>query len=260
MIDQDRHRPTPPDGVRHANELVTLDVVSSAFLAAGLPRSLRTLQRYCGNGTLDCVKEATDTGDTYFVHWRSVEPAVTALKQLHEAKDKHRQAATAPAASGPVGQPSEPLPETADDGLRPTMSDTDATVRYDAAAASQHDMSSYVAQLEKRLDEKDHEIGFLRDELVDRRGQIRDMKAIIDGQNQLLETINANVAPIFRALATTVEKKEIDVRNLPVTVLHDHESDSAFRQSRINDCTHDHRHADRSAAKSQPPAVPDGLL
>jgi hypothetical protein len=74
MIDEDRPGPTPPDDVRHANELVTLDVVSSAFEAQGLPRSLRTLQRYCGNGTLDCVKEATETGDTYFVHWRSVEP------------------------------------------------------------------------------------------------------------------------------------------------------------------------------------------
>ena len=31
------------------------------------------------------------------------------------------------------------------------------------------------------------------------------MKGIIDGQNQLLETIQTNVAPIFNALAATVE-------------------------------------------------------
>jgi hypothetical protein len=221
MIDEDRPGPTPPDDVRHANELVTLDVVSSAFEAQGLPRSLRTLQRYCGNGTLDCVKEATETGDTYFVHWRSVEPAITALKQLHQAKDAHRHATTPVDMTAPVAPANEPLTQDINDGLRPTVSDTDAAGEQGSTGPSQPDMSGYVAQLEKRLDEKDDEIGFLREELVDRRGQIRDMKAIIDGQNQLLETINANVAPIFRALATTVEKKQIDVRKLPVTVRED---------------------------------------
>ena len=44
-----------------------------------------------------------------------------------------------------------------------------------------------------------------------RRGQIKDMKGIIDGQNQLLEAIQTNVAPIFKALAATVEAKRIDL-------------------------------------------------
>ena len=57
--------------------------------------------------------------------------------------------------------------------------------------------------------EKDEEIAFLREELIDRRGQIKDMKGIIDGQNQLLEAIQTNVAPIFKALAATVETQRI---------------------------------------------------
>ena len=219
---------------------MTLDVVSATFEAAGLPRSLRTLQRYCGNGTLDCVKEATETGDTYFVHWRSVDPAITALKQLHAAKDRDRQTTTGPDVTMPVVESVQPRPASVDDGRRPTGSDTDTTIPSSDMATSQPDMSGYVAQLEKRLDEKDEEIDFLREELVDRRGQIRDMKAIIDGQNQLLETINANVAPIFRALATSVEKKQIDVRKLPVTVRHDdNRTDARSSDRRIEDDTSD---------------------
>jgi hypothetical protein len=63
----------------------------------------------------------------------------------------------------------------------------------------------------RRLDETHEEIHFLHEELIDRRGQIRDMKGIIDGQNQLLETIQTNVAPIFNALAATVKSNGISL-------------------------------------------------
>ena len=59
--------------------------------------------------------------------------------------------------------------------------------------------------------ERGEEIEFEREELIDRRGQIRDMKGIIDGQNQLLETIQTNVAPIFNALAATVKSSGISL-------------------------------------------------
>ncbi len=72
-------------------------------------------------------------------------------------------------------------------------------------AATERDTSGTVALLSDRLAEKDAEIAFLREELIDRRGQIKDMKSIIDGQNQLLDTIQRNVAPIFKALAATVQ-------------------------------------------------------
>ena len=91
----------------------------------------------------------------------------------------------------------------------PTLSDTDAAKIPDRQSATEGDTSAFVAQLEHRLGEKDEEIAFLREELIDRRGQIKDMKGIIDGQNQLLETIQTNVAPIFKALAATVRSEKI---------------------------------------------------
>ena len=62
MTDDVRHSQTPIDIAGDEPTLVTLDVVSSRFIAAGLPRSMRTLQRYCANGTLESFKEATETG------------------------------------------------------------------------------------------------------------------------------------------------------------------------------------------------------
>ena len=74
-----------------------------------------------------------------------------------------------------------------------------------------HEGARYIEQLEKRIEEKDETIDFLQEELIDRRAQIGGMKQIIDGQRQLLETINANVAPVFGALAKLVAPKGRDV-------------------------------------------------
>lgn len=209
MTEDVRHGQTDPDINPPSSSLVTLDVVSRQFVAAGLPRSMRTLQRYCMNGTLDCVKEATDTGDTYFVSESSIERAIVSLRQLHEAKSGYRHAATERAMSGHDARSDEPSSSGDDDGHGPTQLDRDAKETPARQAATGGDMAGHVAQLEQRLEEKDEEIAFLREELIDRRGQIKDMKGIIDGQNALLETIQTNVAPIFKALASTVETKRI---------------------------------------------------
>ncbi len=221
MTDDVRHGPTAPDTPGQSQRLVPLDIVSGEFIAAGLPRSMRSLQRYCNNGTLDCVKEATETGDAYFVHAHSVATAIESLKQLHDAKARQRQSATEPAMSHSVATPTAPQVSPDNDRHSPTTSDTDAGETSQHESATEPDTSRYVAQLEARLGEKDAEIAFLRDELTDRRGQIRDMKGIIDGQNQLLETIQTNVAPIFNALAATVRSKGLGLSADPST-----ESDS----------------------------------
>ena len=60
---------------------LTLEDVSRLFDEAGLPRNVRTLQRYCAAGRLDCIKEETATGLAYFVDPVSVERAIKQLAQ-----------------------------------------------------------------------------------------------------------------------------------------------------------------------------------
>ncbi len=214
MTDDDRPSPTGPVTGGAPSSLLPLDAVAARFSAAGLPRSLRSLQRYCQNGTLTCVKEATATGDAFFVEAQSIDAAITTLKQLHNAKHQHRQGASEPDMTHSVGHEGALNTGHDDDRHSPTQTDDDTPETSATEAPSKPDTARYVAQLEARLEEKDAEIGFLREELIDRRGQIRDMKGIIDGQNQLLEVIQTNVAPIFNALAATVETKRINVTSV----------------------------------------------
>jgi hypothetical protein len=75
---------------------------------------------------------------------------------------------------------------------------------------------------------RDSTIEFLRDELKDRRTQISGMKEIIEGQRQLLEVMNGNMAPIFGALAKLVAPKSREQENGPIiaTMVNDVEGDT----------------------------------
>jgi len=63
---------TMPDEVRHDSSdsarpsatryTLSLDETAVRFLEAGLPRNIRSLQRYCAAGRLDCIKEETVSG------------------------------------------------------------------------------------------------------------------------------------------------------------------------------------------------------
>ena len=53
------------------------------------------------------------------------------------------------------------------------------------------------------------------------------MKNIIDGQRQLLETINNNVAPVFGALAKLVAPKDPDKDSVVATIVDDAEREAA---------------------------------
>lgn len=93
MPDEDRqHQPgtARPSATRYS---LTLDETARLFAEGGLPRNIRSLQRYCAAGRLDCIKEETATGLTYFVDPDSVARAITQLAQLHGITDEVRHTA-----------------------------------------------------------------------------------------------------------------------------------------------------------------------
>ena len=81
---------------------------------------MRTLQRYCESGRLDCLKTETPTGDAYVVDPKSVERAIGELKLIHG--DRHD--ATSRDLSPPVARVVEPPEET--DMSRPSATSRDS--------------------------------------------------------------------------------------------------------------------------------------
>src|SRR5476651_1706040 len=107
MPDEPRHDTggqARPTATRYS---LSLEDVSRLFDEAGLPRNVRTLQRYCAAGRLDCIKEETATGLAYFVDPVSVERAIKQLAQLHSLTDEVRHGATSEGVSHSIAQDAE---------------------------------------------------------------------------------------------------------------------------------------------------------
>ena len=76
--DTTRPAATSPD---HDYSL-TIEDAAEHYAAAGLPRTLRTVQRYCAKGDLDCRKVPTTFGDKYVVAPYSVSRHIAQIQEV----------------------------------------------------------------------------------------------------------------------------------------------------------------------------------
>ena len=75
---------------------LSIEQVSERYAAAGHPRTIRTLQRYCASGHLDAQKIATTLGDKYLVTPLSVARHIAQIQELSaldNCRDRTRRAA-----------------------------------------------------------------------------------------------------------------------------------------------------------------------
>jgi hypothetical protein len=118
---------------------LTIEKVADRYASAGHARTVRTLQRYCKSGHLDCFKVPTLLGDEYRVTPESVERHLEQIREISATtivgtdRDEPRPVATTDAA------------QTLDieaPATTPTQSDKPRPV------AADDDTSRYVAHLE----------------------------------------------------------------------------------------------------------------
>jgi hypothetical protein len=64
---------------------LTVEEASKIFISAGIPRSPRTVVRYCSNKHLDCIKVDTERNEKYLVSPSSLDTRIEELKQVISA-------------------------------------------------------------------------------------------------------------------------------------------------------------------------------
>ncbi len=183
-----------PSATRYS---LTLDETARLFAEAGLPRNIRSLQRYCVAGRLDCIKEETVTGLTYFVDPDSVGRAITQLAQLHGITNEVRHTASMPDMSpkvAPVIEPSTPL-----DQPRASAAERDnvAPENIDRQTPPQSDMSRYVAQVESENAMLKEHVAFLKDQTLVKDTQIAALLERDKETNYLVRGLQQMLAPLL---------------------------------------------------------------
>jgi site-specific recombinase XerD len=161
---------------------LTIERVADLYSSAGHSRTIRTLQRYCVSGHLDCLKMPTKLGDVYRVTPESVERHVAQLKEFAATGVATDRAQPRPTATVDAGKKKDDLTEakvTTDDDTSRLVATTD-------------DKPPYVAQLEK-------ENIFLREQVGVKDTQIGALLERDKETNTLIHRLQAMLAPLLSA-------------------------------------------------------------
>jgi hypothetical protein len=210
MPDEPRH--SAPDAARPTatGYPLTLEDVSRLFDEAGLPRNVRTLQRYCAAGRLDCIKEETATGLAYFVDPISVERAIKQLAQLHGLTDEVRHSATSEEMphrvahdAEPMSMPDAPPPSAAD-------RDKDAEIIPERQSAPEPDTSGLVAVLERENAGLREQGEFFRHQIEVKDTQIAALLERDKETNYIVRGLQTMLAPLLGRGANSDHRAEGD--------------------------------------------------
>ena len=91
--DQSRPVATSPD----IDFTLTIDDALERYARAGLPRTPRSVQRYCAKGHLDCRRIETQFGEKYLISPASVDKHIAYIEEVRPvatSRDLSRRAAT----------------------------------------------------------------------------------------------------------------------------------------------------------------------
>src|SRR5712671_6873193 len=107
--DQSRPVATSPD----SDFTLSIDEALERYARAGLPRTPRSVQRYCAKGHLDCRRIETQFGEKYLISPASVDKHIAYIEEVRPVatgRDEPRHAATDVAAQKSHDEPRQETP------------------------------------------------------------------------------------------------------------------------------------------------------
>ena len=126
--DQSRPVATSPD----SDFILSIDDALERYARAGLPRTPRSIQRYCAKGHLDCRRIETSFGEKYLISPASIDKHIAYIEEVRPVatgRDEPRQVATDVAPEQSQDEPRQDTP-TSTDQPRPVATSRDSDARY----------------------------------------------------------------------------------------------------------------------------------
>lgn len=178
MDDLSRHVATSDDN----DFSLTIDEALERYARAGLPRTPRSIQRYCAKGHLDARRIETQFGEKYLITPASIDKHIAYIQEIADATGRD---ASRPDATHVAAMPSHDFATTGAPHLDATSPDVSRQV------ATRPDMTDkYVERLEG-------EIAFLRDEISTKNAQIKELSERSRETNLLIGGLQRMLSPLL---------------------------------------------------------------
>jgi len=169
--DQSRLVATSPD----SDFTLTIDEALERYSRAGLPRTPRSIQRYCAKGHLDCRRIETSFGEKYLISPGSIAKHIAYIEEVRPVatgRDESRQVATDVAAQDSHGQPRQ-------------------------GTSTSPDLSRLVAADTRYIERLEGENEFLRSQVTVKDDQIKDLTERARETNHLIAGLQKMLTPLL---------------------------------------------------------------
>jgi hypothetical protein len=163
--DPSRPVATSPD----SDFTLTIDEALERYARAGLPRTPRSIQRYCAKGHLDCRRVETSFGEKYLISPASVDKHIAYIEEV-------RPVATSP------GMPRQVATDVAAEKQREELRQEGPT----GTDLSRPVATQYVARLEGENEFLRQQIGVKDDQIKDLTERARETNHLIAGLQKML--------------------------------------------------------------------------
>lgn len=148
---------------------LTIDEALERYSRAGLPRTPRSIQRYCAKGHLDCRRIETQFGEKYLISPASIDKHIAYIEEVRPiatGRDEPRQVATDVAAQLSQDEPRQEAPTSPD--------------------PSRQVATEFVARLEGENEFLRKQIGVKDDQIKDLTERARETNHLIAGLQKML--------------------------------------------------------------------------
>jgi hypothetical protein len=156
---------------------LSIDEALERYARAGLPRTPRSVQRYCAKGHLQCRLTETPFGEKYLITPESVDRHIAYIEEVRPdaaSRDETRQVATETAKQD-ESETVTPHADTSGEKPRPAATGPD---------------NRYVTRLES-------EVEFLRGQIVTKDSQIKELTERSRETNFLIQGLQTMLTPLL---------------------------------------------------------------
>jgi hypothetical protein len=193
--DEPRQVATSPDDYS-----LTIDEAALRYEHAGHPRTTRSIQRYCAQGHLECLRQQTQFGEKYLITPTSVARHIAQIEEVTRAtsRDMSRPVALEQSYSATNSdhrhgetRGDEPRHVALDMRERNGHSDTSTIDDPPRQVATTPDLAS------KYIDRLEGEVTFLREELTTKNLQIKELSERSRETNVLIGGLQRMLSPLL---------------------------------------------------------------
>ena len=183
---------------------LTIEAALVRYEHAGHPRTARSIQRYCSNGHLDCLRQETAFGEKYLITPASVARHISQIAELAQATRHDMSRLNGHGFAPSFGH----------DSLRPVATTSDRSALVAPEPLTENPVPPPIAESAKSPDEARHvvpspdlsgkyterlegEVAFLREEISTKNAQIKELTERSRETNLLVGGLQRMLAPLL---------------------------------------------------------------